>query len=85
MLLTGRAALIDGFAEWIEQAIGMTPSLCRSARTSALAELSRQVGLSTAIAALEAATSNSDELAPRSPHLLNRLIHHTRTILTEYF
>ncbi len=85
VLLSGRAALIDGFAEWLEQAIGIAPSLCRSARTSALADLSRQVGVSTAIAALEAVTSGADEPALRSPHLLNRLIHHTRTILTEYF
>jgi len=85
VLLTGRAALIDGFAEWVEQATGVAASLCRSARTSELAELSRQVGLSTAIAALEAVTSSADDSLPRSPHLLNRLIHQTRTILTEYF
>lgn len=84
-LLTGRAALIDGFAEWVEQAAGTPTALCRSARTSRLGELSRQVALSPAIGLLELSTRHANGAAVRSPHLFNRWVDHTRAILTEYF
>jgi cell division ATPase FtsA len=84
VVISGRGALIDGFAEWVEQAAGMTAVLCRSERTSKLADLSRQVGLSPVLGLLESATG-SDEPAARSQHLFNRLIDQTRNILTEYF
>jgi cell division ATPase FtsA len=84
-LVTGRGALLDGFAEWIEQKTGIHTSLGRSARLSRLGDLSRQVGLSTAIGLLEMITRTSDGGVPRSTHFFNRLIDRTRTILTEYF
>lgn len=83
--LTGRAALTDGFAEWVEQATGVSASIARSIRTQQFSDLSRQVGLTTAIGLLEQVTRTPDEVSARSPHLLNRLIDQTRTILTEYF
>lgn len=84
-LLTGRGALIDGFAEWIERRAHLPVTLCRSPRTSALSDLSRQVGLSAALGLLEQATRTVHRTPPPSPHLLNRLIHRTKALLTEYF
>ncbi len=83
--LTGRAALTDGFAEWMEQATGISASIARSIRTQQFSDLSRQVGLTCAIGLLEQATQSPGEVSARSPHLLNRLLDQTRTILTEYF
>ncbi len=85
VLLTGRGTLMDGFAEWIERTTGVSTSLCRSARTNQLGDLSRQVGVSTAIGLLELVTSTTPAPLLRSPHLFNRLIDQTRVILTEYF
>src|SRR3989338_4377419 len=36
LLLTGRGALIDGFAEWMEQLTGLSAVMCRSPRTQQL-------------------------------------------------
>ena len=85
VLLAGRGALIDGFAEWVERITGASTVLCRSPRTSRLGDLARQVGLSTAIGLLEIATRASNGAVSRSPRFLNRLIDRTRLILTEYF
>ncbi len=85
LLLSGRGVLIDGFAEWCERTTGMATTFCRSGRTNTLGDLSRQIGMSTAIGVLELATRSSGSMDQRPQHLLNRLIHHTRTILTEYF
>lgn len=85
LLLTGRGVLIDGFAEWVEQATGLSASVCRSPRTLSLGDLSRQVGLGAAIGLLEATTGDADEPAARPNHLIGRFIDRTRTILTEYF
>ncbi len=84
-LVTGRGALLDGFAEWVERAAGIPTSVGRSARMSQAADLGRQVGLSAAIGLLELATQGDGRAALRSTHLFNRLIDRTRTILTEYF
>ncbi|MBI2104506.1 MAG: hypothetical protein HYT90_02840 [Candidatus Omnitrophica bacterium] len=85
VLVTGRGALLDGFAEWVERAVGIPTSVGRSARMSQAADLGRQVGLSAAIGLLELATRGDGRTALRSAHLFNRLIDRTRTILTEYF
>ncbi|MBI4342729.1 MAG: hypothetical protein HY599_05125 [Candidatus Omnitrophica bacterium] len=85
VLVTGRGALIDGFVEWVERAGGMSASLARGERTPKAADLTRQVGLSAAIGLLEAATRGQAGAAARPARLFNRLVHHTRTILTEYF
>jgi cell division protein FtsA len=85
ILLTGRGSLLDGFAEWIERAIGVPTSVARSGRVSQVADLTRQVGLSSAIGLLELFTRTSAAGAIPSTHFLNRLIDRTRTILTEYF
>lgn len=85
LLLTGRGALIDGFAEWVEQATSLAGAVCRSPRTLQLGELSRQVGLGAAIGLLEAITATADEPMARPHRALNRFIDRTRTILTEYF
>ena len=84
-LLCGRGALMDGLAEWIERTSGLTASICRSARTQHLGDLSRQVGLSAPIGMLEISTRLSADGSLRDPHLFNRLIDRTRTLLTEYF
>ena len=83
--IAGRGALTDGFAEWVEQATGIPTSLVRTVRLNRVGDLARQVGLSAAIGQLESATRVSTGPAYRSPHLFNRLIDRTRTILTEYF
>jgi cell division protein FtsA len=86
ILVSGRGALMDGLAEWIERATEIPTVLGRSARTSTLSDLSRQVGLSAAIGMLELATRTSaGPVVGRSSHRLTRLLDRTRTILTEYF
>ena len=85
VFISGRGALSDGFMEWIERVTGAPVVLCRSPRTSSLTDLSQKIGLSAAIGLLEMTTRSAEQEAQRSPHLLNRLIHHTRTILREYF
>ena len=84
-IVTGRGALIDGFAEWVEQAAGIPTALGRSERLSRVADLSRQVGLTPAVGLLELASRVRASAPARSARLLNRLIDRTRTILTEYF
>ncbi len=84
-LLSGRAALGDGFVEWLEHTVGMKSVLCRSGRTSAHNDLVRQLGLSTAIGLLEMTTRQFHGTAVHAPRPLNRLIDRTRAILTEYF
>jgi len=84
-LLSGRGALIDGLAEWVERTAGIPTSFCRSPRASRLGDLSRQVGLSSAIGLLVTATQASNGFTVRSPRLFNRLLDKTRTVLTEYF
>ena len=86
-LICGRAALMDGFAEWIERETGIPASVIRSPRVTRAGDLSRQVGLSAAIGTLELASraSNGFSHKPSSPRFINRLIERTRTILTEYF
>ena len=86
ILATGRGALMDGLAEWLEQTTEMPTVLGRSNRTSSLSDLSRQVGLSAAIGMLELATRTPGLSAVvRAPHLLDRLLDRTRSLLTEYF
>lgn len=85
LLLTGRGSLIDGFAEWVEQTTGLTATVCRSSRALHLGDLSRQVGLGAAIGLLESVTTAQDEPLAGSQRVLNRFIHRTRTLLTEYF
>jgi len=85
ILVTGRAALADGFAEWIECRAGVPTSICRSPRTSTLRELARQISLTVPIGLLELASRSWTAPAARSGPLFNRLIERTRTILTEYF
>lgn len=85
VFVTGRGALIDGFAEWIEQRTGIPTSVGRSARLSQIGDLAQQVGLTPVMGLLVMVTQPLDGLAPRSTRLVNRLIDRTRTILTEYF
>ena len=85
VLVTGRGALLDGFAEWVERSAGIPTSVGRSARMTQTGDLARQVGVSAAIGLLELATRGDGRAMLRSAHLFNRLIDRTRTILTEYF
>lgn len=85
ILLTGRGALADGFAEWLETANGIPTSLGRPARLHQLGDLPQQVGLGNALGLLELATRASSGFVPGSQPFLNRLLARTRTILTEYF
>ena len=84
-LVTGRGALIDGFAEWAERTTGIRTSVGRSARVTTAGDLARQVGLSCAVGLLELATQVPQRLSLRSPAFFTSLIDHARTILTEYF
>ncbi len=85
VLVGGRGALIDGFAEWVERSTGVRTALCRSPRTNQLGDVSRQIGLSSAIGLLELATRTAPGPSLGSPKLFNRLIDRTRLILTDYF
>jgi cell division ATPase FtsA len=85
MLLAGRGSLLDGFAEWAERITKIKTEFARSPRTSRAGDLGRQLGVSAAIGILELVTQGSEGLSLTSPHLFDRLIDRTRTILTEYF
>lgn len=84
-LVTGRGALIDGFAEWAERATGIRTSVGRSARLAGAGDLARQVGVSPAIGLLELATRHPQRLSVRSPEFITSLLDRTRALLTEYF
>ena len=83
--LSGRGALIDGFAEWVERTVGVTTVICRSPRTNQHSDLSRQVSLNAVMGTLHLCARTSREPQASSPYLFNRLLERTRTILTEYF
>lgn len=85
VILAGRGALIDGFAEWVERTTGVATSIGRSPRVHRLGDLARQVGVSPAIGLLELATRTAAAHPVRSNRLADRIIHRTRTLLTEYF
>ena len=85
VLVSGRGALIDGFAEWVEEATGIPTSLCRSPKTNRMSDLSRQMALAPVIGSLELLTHGRDGFKDRPTHLVNRLLDRTRTLLTEYF
>jgi hypothetical protein len=85
ILVTGRGALADGFAEWLEAAHGIPTSLGRPARLHQLGDLPQQVGLGSAVGLLELATRASNGFVPGSQPFLNRILARTRLILTEYF
>ncbi len=85
VLVTGRGALIDGMVEWIEEITQVKTSVARSPRTQTMGELSRQIGLTSALGLLDIATASGHEALLRSPRLVDRVIDRTRTILTEYF
>ena len=83
-LAGGRAALVDGFVEWLERTTGMPVQLCRSSKTQGSEDMPRQVGLSGAIGLLDLAFEQPDE-APSSGRFFNRLVDGTKQLLTEYF
>jgi len=85
VLLAGRGTLSDGFAEWIEQVTGVRTAFCRSPHTHQLSDVSRQVGLSSALGLLELATRAPESPLVSSPRFFTRLIDRTRVLLTEYF
>ncbi len=85
VVVSGRGALMDGCMEWLERATGCRAILCRNGRISQTADLSRQVGLSTALGMLELATRTSNGMPTSAPRFFNRVIDRTRTILAEYF
>jgi len=84
-LVTGRGALIDGFAEWVERTTGIRTSVGRSPRTSRAGDLARQVGVSPAIGLLELATHGPDAAALAPTTFMGRVLHRARAVLTEYF
>ncbi len=83
--ITGRGALMDGFAEWVEQTVGLAPSLLRNPRTQAITDLSKQVGLNSAMGLLDRLMRNVDTPTVRSAHFWTRFLDQTKTLLTEYF
>lgn len=85
-LIGGRAAMIDGVVEWLEQATGITTELARHPRTQRIGEVGRQLGLTSAMGVLELATrGTSMAAASRSFGVFDRLVDRTRTLLAEYF
>lgn len=84
VVIGGRWALSDGFAEWVEQTVKVPAALCRSARTQHLGDVSLQVGLSAAIGLLESSLRMPGG-APRVSNRLGRLLEQTKYLLTEYF
>ena len=84
-VVTGRGALIDGLVEWVERVTEIKTSINRSTRLQSMGNLSRQVGLSTALGLLELATASHLAPATHPPRLFDRVISRTKTLLTEYF
>ena len=84
VVICGRAGLVDGFAEWLERAAGAPTTVGRHPRAHRFGDLSRQVGLSTALGRLELACARPAD-GKRSPHLLGRVIRRTKSVLAEYF
>ena len=84
-VVTGRGALIDGLVEWVERVTEIKTSINRSTRIQSTGNLSRQVGLSTALGLLELATASHLAPATHPSRLFDRLITRTKTLLTEYF
>lgn len=84
-VIMGRGALIDGLVEWIEGATQIKASLGRNKHLHAAGDLSRQVGLSTALGLLELAEPSAATSPQRSATLFDRVISRTRTLLVEYF
>jgi Ethanolamine utilization protein EutJ (predicted chaperonin) len=85
-LATGRGALIDGVVEWLEHTTKIKAVLARSPRVQAMGEMARQIALTPVAGLLELATRTS----PRGPvtrpsRFVDRLVHRTRLVLTEYF
>jgi len=85
VFLSGRGSLLDGFAEWMERTTGVTVSMRRSNRTHQIGDLSRQLGLSSAIGLLEQTLRGSNLSGGRSARLFSRIIDRTKDILVEYF
>lgn len=81
----GRAAMIDGVAEWLEQATGIKTELARHPRTQRIGEVGRQLGLTSALGVLELATRNGHAAWSRPSGAFDRLVGRTRTLLAEYF
>lgn len=81
----GRGGLADGFVETMERFTGTKTEIARSSRTQRFGDLSRQVSLTAAIGLLEQATRQAGAPVLQPTDLFNRLLHRTRTLLTEYF
>jgi hypothetical protein len=84
-LVSGRAGLMDGFAEWLEQHTGMQVQLARSLRTQRYGDVSRQVALTPVIGLLEQASRSRLKRAPTPTNLVHRVIDRTKAVLAEYF
>ena len=84
-LVTGRGALIDGIAEWLERTTQIKTSLGRSARLHAMADLSRQVGLSASVGLATLVTASTPIANLPSSRVVDRLLARTKSLLTEYF
>ena len=86
VVVTGRGALIDGLVEWIQQTTGLPSVMGRSPGTQPLGDLSRQVAFSPLMGLLSIAWQPSaGSQGPRSARTIDRLIHHTKHILVDYF
>lgn len=81
----GRAAMIDGVAEWLEQATGIKTELARHPRTQRIGEVGRQLGLTSVLGVLELATRNGHAARSHPSRAFDRLVDRTRTLLAEYF
>ena len=85
VFIGGRAALIDGAVEWLEQATQLPMTLARSPQTQHASDLGRQLALSPVLGLLALAGEGTPGAPRRAPHRVGRLIDRTRALLTEYF
>lgn len=86
-IVTGRAALIDGLLEWVEQISGMPAALGRSPWAQPLGDLPQQIALSPVLGmlALGIEPHARPVASAASPRLMDRLLARTKALLVDYF
>jgi cell division protein FtsA len=86
VLVTGRGALIDGLVEWLEQTTTVKAALARTPCAQGIGDMARQIALTPVAGLLELATRTPSRVPLTQPaRFVDRLVHRTRLVLTEYF
>jgi len=86
VLVTGRGALIDGLAEWLEQTTTVKALLARTSRAHGIGDMARQLALAPVAGLLDLATRTPSRIPVTQPvRFVDRLVNRTRLVLTEYF